>query len=60
MQLELMDAKGSTGVFIELPLGEIFRQVQDLGNASVADPSATEPEIPTDAKEFFVPVAEEG
>ena len=53
MKLELKDENDSTGVFIELPVEQLKEEL-GLGSLSVADPSATEPEIPTDTKEFFV------
>ena len=42
MQLELKDEQGVVGT-IELPIAEILKEFQDLGSASVVDPSATEP-----------------
>lgn len=39
MKLELKDEKGFTGLFIELPVAEIVKEVQDLGSGSVASPA---------------------
>jgi hypothetical protein len=38
MRLELKDGKGLIGT-IELPVAEIIKEVQDLGNALVASPA---------------------
>lgn len=58
MQLEVKDKDGVIGT-IELPIAELMKEVQDLGSASVADPSATEA-LKVEVQSFEAQLKEKG